>query len=78
MAKVTRYTLAEIEAMDREFLTPAIVGGCLGWDPYSINLQAHADSSKLGFPTIVHGRRVLIPKEGFLRFCRGIPTEAAG
>ena len=78
MAKVTRYTLAEIEAMDREFLTPAIVAGCLGWDQYSISLQAKIDPKALGFPVIRHGSRTLIPKEGFLRFCRGIPTEAAG
>lgn len=77
MAK-KRYTLAEIEAMDREFLTPAIVGGCLGWDPYSINLQVKADASKLGFPAMMCGSRVLIPKEGFLNFCRGKRTEAAG
>lgn len=78
MAKVTRYTLAEIEAMDREFLTPAIVAGALGWDQYSISLQAKIDPKALGFPVIRHGTRTLIPKEGFLRFCRGIPTEAAG
>ena len=77
MAK-ERYSLADIEAMDREFLTPAIVGRCLGWDPYSINLQAKADTTKLGFPVIMAGTRVLIPKEGFLRFCRGTYTEAAG
>lgn len=76
MPKVTRYTIAEIEAMDRDFLTPTIVGGCLGWDPYSINLQVKADPSRLGFPTIMHGSRVLIPKEGFLRFCRGLSRPA--
>ncbi|MBQ9401552.1 MAG: hypothetical protein IJU38_04210 [Clostridia bacterium] len=67
---IQRYTLEEIEAMDREFLTPTIVGGCLRWDPYSISLQAKADPSKLGFPVIRHGTRTLIPKEGFLNFCR--------
>ena len=77
MAK-KHYTLAEIEAMDREFLTPAIVGACLGWDPYSINLQVKADASRLGFPVISAGTRVLIPKDGFLRFCRGIQRETAG
>lgn len=78
MPKVPRYSLEEIEAMDREFLTPAIVAGCLHWDPYSINIQAHADPSRLGFPVVIHGRRVQIPKESFLRFCRGLDREAAG
>ena len=71
MAKKT-YTLAEVEAMDREFLTPEIVAGVIGWDPYSINLQVKADPTKLGFPASMCGTRVLIPKEGFLRFCRGV------
>lgn len=75
---IKKYTLADIEAMDRDFLTPAIVAGCLGWDQYSINLQAKADASRLGFPVIMAGTRVLIPKEGFLRFCQGTYTEAAG
>ena len=78
MAKVIRYTLAEIEAMDREFLTPAIVGGCLGWDPWSISCQATVDPKALGFPVIRHGSRTLIPKEGFVRFCKGLDREAAG
>lgn len=71
MAKKT-YTLAEVEAMDREFLTPEIVAGVIGWDPYSINLQVKADPTRLGFPASMCGTRVLIPKEGFLRFCRGV------
>lgn len=70
MAKKT-YTLAEVEAMDREFLTPEIVAGVIGWDPYSINVQVKEDPSRLGFPVSMCGTRVRIPKEGFLRFCRG-------
>lgn len=71
MAKKT-YTMEDIEAMDREFLTPEIVAGVIGWDPYSINLQVKADPTQLGFPVSMLGTRVLIPKEGFLRFCRGV------
>lgn len=71
MAKLTRYTLEEIEAMDREYLTPAIVAGCMHWDPYTINIQAHQNPKSLGFNVIVKGRRVIIPKAGFINFCRG-------
>lgn len=71
MPKLTRYTLKDIEEMDRETLTPAIVAGCMHWDPYTINIQAHQDPSVLGFPVIIKGRRVVIPKQGFLNFCYG-------
>ena len=70
MAKKT-YTLDEVEAMDREFLTPEIVAGVIGCDPYSINVQVKADPTRLGVPASMCGTRVLIPKAGFLRFCRG-------
>ena len=71
MAKKT-YTLDEVEAMDREFLTPEIVAGVIGCDPYSINVQVKTDPTRLGFPASMCGTRVLIPKAGFLRFCRGV------
>ena len=72
MAETKRYTISDIEAMEREFLTPSIVGSVLHWDPYSITLQARADASKLGFPVTVHGSRTLIPKAGFLNFYYGL------
>lgn len=68
---IQRYTLDEIEAMDRPTLTPMIVAGCMHWDPYTINLQAKKDPKSLGFPVIVKGTRVLIPREGFINFCKG-------
>lgn len=71
MPKLKRYTLEEIEAMDREFLTPAIVAGCMRWDPYTINIQAHQNPESLGFNVIIKGRRVYIPRRSFVSFCRG-------
>ena len=71
-----RTTLQEIEALDKEMLIPADVAGYLGCDPYSINVAAKQTPGLLGFPTIVMGSRVRIPKEGFVRFCRGLETEA--
>ena len=61
-------TVDDIRHMDRDFLTPAIVGPVLGRNPYSINIQAHKDPSKLGFPVCVCGRRVSIPRLGFLHW----------
>ncbi len=64
-------TLREIEAMPQEFLTPKQVATAIGTDPNLIRYQAHNAPHKLGFPVVVVGSRVKIPKEGFLNFCRG-------
>ena len=56
--------------MDKDFLTAADVAPVLGINPQDIRSQAQSDADKLGFPVIVTGTRVRIPKEGFLYFCR--------
>lgn len=61
-------TLKEIEAIPKEMLTAAQVAPILNADPNSIRLQAHLDPDALGFPVVVHGSRVKIPKRAFLRF----------
>jgi len=70
--KPTYRTLAEIEASEKTILCPQDVCGYLHCDAYSINLQAQRDPSVLGFPVIVTGSRVRIPKEAFVRFCKGL------
>lgn len=70
-------TLQEIRESEKTMLVPADVAPILGCDPYSINLQAQADPSKLGFPVIVIRRRVKIPRDGFLRFMEGLGSEEA-
>lgn len=68
--------LSSIESLDKEFLTAAEVAPVLGIDPQDLRSQAQADSVKLGFPVIVTGSRVRIPREGFLFFCRyGRPAK---
>ena len=64
-------TLKEIEAMEREMLSPAIVAAVLNADPQELRMQARERPELLGFPTICIGSRVKIPKEGFLSYCRG-------
>ena len=72
-------TLAEIEAMDKEILTCANIAPLLGANPATIHIQAMECPERLGFPVIVMGRRVKIPKQPFLRFMReGIITEGKG
>ena len=63
-------TLKEIEALPGEILTCANVAKVLKAKPTDIHAQAMAEPERLGFPTIIHGTRVKIPKEAFLKFMR--------
>lgn len=64
-------TLSDIENRNKEFLIPSDIAEILGCDKYSINKQAQTDASKLGFPVVVMGTRVRIPKQAFIKFCKG-------
>ena len=64
-------TLDEIKAMDREMLTPTIVGRVIGCNPYYITLEARSNPKRLGFPVHVHGTRTLIPRRAFIRWMEG-------
>lgn len=64
-------TLKDIEAMDREMLSPAIVAPILGCDQQTLRMQARERPDLLGFPTVCIGNRVKIPKAGFLAYLRG-------
>lgn len=64
-------TLEEIKASDKTMLTPVDVSKVLGCAPYSINQQVKADASKLGFPVMMCGRRVKIPRLAFIAFIEG-------
>lgn len=63
-------TLKDIEQIDRELLTCEDVAEFIGTNPQSIRSQAQASAEKLGFPVIVIGSRIRIPKDGFLYFMR--------
>lgn len=65
-------TLEEIEACGKTMLVPTDVAEYLGCEPYSINRAAKDAPGLLGFPIIVMGSRVRIPREGFVRYCRGL------
>ena len=64
-------TLAEIEALPGEVLTCQQIAGVLGANPATIHLQATDRPELLGFPVIVMGSRVKVPKAAFIRFMRG-------
>ena len=69
-------TLEEIEACPKTMLTPQDVAGYLNCDAYNINIAARDCPDALGFPVIKMGNRVKIPKEGFVRFCRGLEARS--
>ena len=68
-------TLQEIKDSPKEILFPTDIAPVLGCDPYSINLQAQNDPSMLGFPVIVMGRKVRIPRLAFVRFMEGLEAK---
>ena len=63
-------TLTEIEQSEKLFLTPSDVAPVLGCKPYLINVQAHEDIGKLGFPASLVGTRVRIPRLAFLHWLK--------
>lgn len=64
-------TIEDIKAMDKPFLIPKDIAPLLGCDPYTINICAKQCLERLGFPVIMLGNRVKIPREGFIRFWMG-------
>lgn len=64
-------TLDEVEAIPSEVLTCQQVSKVLRAGAYYLHEQARTAPEKLGFPVIVHGTRVKIPKAAFLKFMRG-------
>lgn len=61
-------TLQDIEAVDREFLLISEIAPILGANPQTIRCQAQQRPEMLGFPVIVIGSRVKIPKRPFIQF----------
>ena len=63
-------TLEQLEALPVEVLTCAQVAPLLRANPATIHGQAMERPELLGFPVIIAGRRVKIPKRPFLKFMR--------
>lgn len=65
---VERLTVDDIKKLPDEFLTPEQVSGVIGCMPYSLNLQAKEDITKLGFPACLIGTRLRVPRKAFIRW----------
>ena len=66
--EVDAMTLEELKASQQPYLTPADIAPILHCDPQCIRKQATQDPAKLGFPVIIMGHRVRIPRIPFLKF----------
>lgn len=64
-------TLQEIESSTKEVLTCTDVAPVLKCNPQTLHMQATKQPEKLGFPVIVMGSRVKIPRKPFLNFMNG-------
>lgn len=61
-------TLEELAACPDDWLRADPVAAYLRTDPRTLRKMAHESPALLGFPVTVLGKRVLIPKQPFLRF----------
>ena len=69
--------LAEIELLDRDFLTVAEVASCIKSDPQSIRDQAEMNPKYLGFNIAKIGHSYKIPRLAFIAWMKGeIPVMA--
>lgn len=65
-------TLAEIEKLDRDFLTVAEVAGCIHCEAQLIRDEATKSPKYLGFPISKIGRSFKIPRIGFINWAKGL------
>lgn len=74
-------TLEEIESMSKNILSPEDVCSYIGGDAHFFRNTARKDkknhTDSFGFPVMVIGCRVKIPKEPFVKYMRGEQFEKA-
>jgi len=64
-------TIDDIRTSSRIYLSASDIAPILECDPHSIRIQAHSNPNMLGYPVIVIGRRVRIPRIPFLLYIEG-------
>lgn len=64
-------TLKEMELSDRYFVNAKDIADIVECAAENIRSQAKADQSKLGFPVVVIGSRVKIPRIPFIKYIKG-------
>lgn len=63
-----KMTLSNLRTITDPFLTPEQIAPILQVNPHSIRLAARENPKGLGFPVVVIGNRVKIPRKPFLEF----------
>lgn len=66
-----RLTLDELRSMETEVLTPDMVARATECDPQYIRVAAREEPELLGYPVILVGNRVKIPRRAFIRWMEG-------
>ncbi len=72
-----KLSLQDIERLPGEMLTPEQVAGVLEMNPHTIRVMADQQPDAFGFPIMVMGTRVKIPKQPFLLYMRGESSNQA-
>ena len=63
--------LADIESMTKDTINCTTAASVLGCNPQLLRIQARECPQALGFPVIVIGKHVKIPRRAFISFLRG-------
>ena len=72
-----KLSLQDIERLPGEMLTPEQVAGVLKMNPHTIRVMADQQPGAFGFPVMLLGNRVKIPKQPFLLYMRGESANQA-
>lgn len=64
-------TLDDVKSMEKETLSLDETAAVIGCNAQSLRLQIKKDRAQLGFPVIVHGSRMVVPRRAFVRFMEG-------
>jgi hypothetical protein len=65
-------TLAQIEKLDKDFLTVREVSECIHCSEQLIRDEASKTPQYLGFPIMKAGHAWKIPREGFINWAKGL------
>ena len=72
-------SIAELETMTKETISGNTAAEVIGCNPQLLRIQARQCPQALGFPVIVIGNHVKIPRRPFIAFMRGdAAKETAG
>lgn len=68
--------IAELENMTQETISCSAAAEVIGCNPQLLRIQARDCPKALGFPVIVIGKHVKIPRRAFIAYMRGSGAQA--